>query len=156
VVSKNTKILLTKEGVKKLEQELQHREVKIREKLQNTLNQMRSQGDLRENDGYTIAVTDFQNNEAKILEIKKTLEDAEIVTKRKSLVVQLGSKVTIECEKKNKKVFQVVGENETNPLESKISYKSPIGSSLIGSKKGSIIIIETPSGKSKCKVLKIE
>lgn len=156
MVAKNSKILLTKEGVKKLEEELKRREGEMRSKLQETLNQMRSQGDLRENDGYTMAVLDFQNNEEKILEITQKLEIAEVVTKGKSSVVELGSKVTIECEKGKEKIYYIVGENETNPLESKISYKSPIGASLMGAKKGSSVTIETPSGKNKCKVISIE
>jgi len=152
----NSKVLLTKEGLKKLEKELHRREGLLRNKLQETLNQMRSQGDLRENDGYTMAVEDFQNNEEKILEIKQTIENAEIVLKRKSSKVELGSIVTIECEGGKHKTFNIVGENEANPLESKISYKSPIGSSLLEKKKGSKVTIETPAGKTSCKIISIE
>jgi transcription elongation factor GreA len=156
MTAKNTKILLTREGLKKLEEDLKRREGELRSKLQETLNQMRSQGDLRENDGYTIAVEDFQTNEEKILEIKDTLEKAEIVIKRQGSKVELGSKVTIECEGGKLKTFNIVGENEANPLESKISYKSPIGSSLLDKKKGNKVNIDTPSGKTSCKIISIE
>ena len=148
-------VLLTKEGYEDLKKELQYREGELRKKLQETLNQARSQGDLSENDGYTMAVTDFQTNEDKILTIHETLENAVIVSKKKAAKVDVGSHVTIECEKGNRKEYTIVGENETNPLESKISYKSPIGSSLMGKKKGDTVIIETPAGKTECKVIDI-
>ena len=152
----NSQILLTKDGYKKLQKELEHREGDLRKKLQETLNQMRSQGDLRENDGYTIAVDDFQSNEEKILSIRQTLENATIVEKKKTSVVDLGSTVTIECNGGNIRKYIIVGENEANPMESKISYKSPIGSSLLGKKKGNKIDIETPSGKAECTIIDIE
>ena len=152
----NSQVLLTKEGYEKLKKELTRREGELRTKLQDTLNQMRVQGDLRENDGYTIAIEDFQNNEEKILSIKSMLDNAKIVSKKKSLTVELGSHVTIECGKGNLRTYNIVGENEANPLESKISYKSPIGSSLMGKKKGDKVVIETPSGKSECKIKSIE
>ena len=95
-------VLLTKQGYEDLKKELQYREGELRKKLQETLNQARSQGDLSENDGYTMAVTDFQTNEDKILTIHETLENAVIVSKKKAAKVDVGSHVTIECEKENK------------------------------------------------------
>ncbi len=155
VLDKN-KELLTKEGFRKLKKGLEKREGKIRTELQETLNQMRSQGDLRENDGYAIAIEDFQNNEAKILEIKERLQRAEVVEKKKVSSVDIGSNVTIECQGGQLKSFFIVGEDEANPLESKISYKSPIGSALMGKKKGAKLDIETPAGKTSCTILSIE
>jgi transcription elongation factor GreA len=154
--TKEKKVLLTKEGFRKLKEELKKREGEVRKNLQDVLNQMRSQGDLRENDGYSIAVEDFQNNEEKILEIKDRLDRSEVVEKRKTSLVDIGSSVTIECEKGNKKTYNIVGEDEANPLESKISYKSPIGSSLMGKKKGDKIKFSTPSGENICKILLIK
>ncbi|NLZ24290.1 transcription elongation factor GreA [Candidatus Dojkabacteria bacterium] len=156
MVVKKRSILLTEEGIKTLERDLAYREGELRAKLQDTLNQMRSQGDLRENDGYTIAVTDFQNNEERILEIKEKLENAEVISNSKTSSVDIGSKVTIECEKGLKNTYHIVGEEETNPIEAKISYKSPIGSSLFGAKKGSTVTITTPAGENRCKIIKIE
>lgn len=156
MTGKNTQVLLTKEGYSKLKEELINREGELRSRLQDTLNQMRSQGDLKENDGYTMAVEDFHDNEEKILTIKQTLERAQIVTKKKSSKVEVGSHVTIECEGGKKTKYNIVGENETNPLESKISYKSPIGSSLMGKEKGDKVNIDTPKGKLECKIISIE
>jgi transcription elongation factor GreA len=158
MTKKDSQILLTKEGYKKLKEDLHHREKVLRKKLQDTLNQMRSQGDLSENDGYTIAVEDYQNNEEKILDIRDKLERGEIVEKKKVSVVELGCTVTIECNngKKEERTYTIVGEDETNPLESKISYKSPIGASLMGKKKGSTLVIETPLEKKNCKIIAIK
>lgn len=152
----NSKVLLTKEGFEKLKSELKYRESELRVKLQETLNQMRNQGDLRENDGYSIAVEDFQNNEEKILEIKETLENAEIVKSKSKTSVDVGSQVTIECERGHLKTYNIVGEDETNPLEGKISYKSPLGESLMGKKKGSEVKLTTPKGESVCKIVSID
>lgn len=154
-VDKN-KILLTEEGYQKLMDELKHREGNLRSELQETLNQMRSQGDLKENDGYTIAVEDFQNNEEKILDIKKQLENSEIVKNKSKNSVTVGSKVTIECEGGNLRNYTIVGEDETNPMEGKISYKSPIGESLMDQKKGMDIKIKTPRGETVCKIVSID
>ncbi len=150
------KVLLTEEGFKKLKKELERREGKIRTELQDTLNQMRSQGDLRENDGYSIAIDDFQNNEDRILEIKERLDRAEVVEKKNKETVDIGSKVTIECQGGKLKTFDIVGTDEANPLEAKISYKSPIGSSLMGKKKGDKLTIETPAGSTSCVIVSVK
>lgn len=150
------KVLLTEEGFKKLKKELEKREGKIRTELQDTLNQMRSQGDLRENDGYSIAIDDFQNNEDRILEIKERLDRAEVVEKKNKETVDIGSKVTIECQGGKLKTFDIVGTDEANPLEAKISYRSPIGSSLMGKKKGDKLTIETPAGSTSCVIVSVK
>lgn len=155
MTGENSQVLLTKEGYKKLQDELNHGEGELRKKLQETLNQMRKQGDLRENDGYSIAVEDFQNNEERITTLKETLEKAQVVTKKKSTKVEIGSFVTIECKKGVHTTYIIVGEHEANPVESKISYKSPIGSSLMGKTKGSKIVIDTPSGKTECTIISV-
>lgn len=149
-------ILLTKEGFKKLQEELKKREGEIRKKLQETLNQMRSQGDLKENDGYSMAVEEFQNNEEKILEIKHRLEKAEIVTKSKSNIVEVGSIVTIKDGEGKEKKYTIVGIEEGNPLEMKISYDSPIGKALMGKKKNSKVSISLPAGDVSYTIANIE
>lgn len=151
----NKKVLLTKEGYNKLTEDLKRRETELRSKLQDVLNQMRSQGDLRENDGYNMAIEDFQNNEEKILEIKSQLENSEIVKSTCKDKAGIGCTVTIQHEDGNKKVFTLVGEDEANPMEGKVSYVSPVGKSLINKKKGSEVKISTPSGDSKYKIISI-
>ncbi len=153
---KTNKALLTKEGFEQLKKELIYREEELRSKLGEILNQMRNQGDLRENDGYSMAVEDFQNNEDKIAEIHDTLDNSEIVKEKSKDKVDLGSEVTIECEGHKLRTYSIVGEDEANPLEGKISYKSPIGESLMDKKKGSEVTISTPQGSTKCKIIEIK
>lgn len=153
---KTKKTLLTEEGFKKLSEELAHREGELRNKLQEVLNQMRSQGDLRENDGYSIAVEDFQNNEERINEIKKTLSNSEISANVDKSTVDVGSKVTVKDNDSNQKVFTIVGEDEANPLEGKVSYKSPLGESLMGKKKGEKVSIHTPAGETTWTIVSVE
>lgn len=145
---KEPKVLLTKEGYEKLSEELAHREGELRSKLQDTLNQMRNQGDLRENDGYTMAIEDFQNNEERILAIKKILSHAEISKANGNGKIGLGSNVTVKDQDGNVKKFILVGEDEANPLEGKVSYMSPLGQSLMEKKKGEKVTITTPSGET--------
>ena len=66
----------TKEGLLKLKEELSYREKELKKKITNTLNEMRNQGDLSENDGYSMAIEEFHINEEKILEIKEKLKNA--------------------------------------------------------------------------------
>jgi transcription elongation factor GreA len=152
----NNKVLLTQEGYNKLKEELKRRETEIRVKLQDVLNQMRNQGDLKENDGYNIAVEDFQNNEEKILDIKNQLENAEVVKSICKDQVGLGCTVKVQREDGDLKTYTLVGEGEVNPLEGKVSYKSPLGESLMEKKKGSEVTINTPSGENKYKIISID
>lgn len=156
MAGKRDKVLLTKEGFKKLQAELKKREGEIKKRLQETLNQMRNQGDLRENDGYSMAVDEFQNNEEKISEIKGRLEKAEIIKKKSTNKVDIGCKVTVESQKGEKQTYYIVGAGEANPLEMKISYDSPIGSSLMNKKKGAKVVINLPTGEMAYTIIDIE
>ena len=129
--------LITKEGLEKLETELKEREGKVRKHIANTLDEMRNQGDLRENDAYSMAIEEQHINEERILEIRLKIKNAKV----------------LEGEKKLE--YQLVSEEETNPLEGKISYLSPIGKSVMGKKIGEKIQIETPKGSISYKIVSI-
>ena len=148
--------LLTTEGYEKLNKELKHREGELRESLSETLNEMREQGDLRENDGYTLAVEENEQNEEEILRIKELLRTAKVVEKTKKKSVDLGSTVTIVRDKGDKRTYTIVGEDNTNPLEQKISYKSPLGSTLMGKKIGEKVTLKTPKDEISYKIENIE
>ena len=153
VLSKEERHKTTKEGFKKLMDELKYREKELRSKIANTLSEMRNQGDLRENDGYSMAVEEQNINEQKILELKEKIQNVEIVKVKKTDKVEMGHKVTL----KNSKdiVYEITSEEEANPLEGKISPKSPIGNAIMGKKVGDEVEINTPKGKKKYLVRKI-
>ncbi len=140
----------TKEGLNKLKEDLKYREEILKGKITNTLDEMRSQGDLSENDAYSMAVEEFHVNEEKIIELKDKIRNAEIIKDRSKGKVGVGDTVTLKGVKKLK--YQIVSEDEANPLEGKISYKSPIGIAVMDKKVGSKISIETPSGKTEYKL----
>lgn len=145
--------LITKEGLEKLETELKEREGKVRKHIANTLDEMRNQGDLRENDAYSMAIEEQHINEERILEIRLKIKNAKVVKDRGKDTVGVGDTVVLEGEKKLK--YQLVSEEETNPLEGKISYLSPIGKSVMGKKIGEKIQIETPKGSISYKIVSI-
>ena len=134
----------TKKGLDKLIEELKYREGVLRKKLATQLNEMRSQGDLRENDGYSMAVEEQHINEQRIEELKEKIKNAKVVKDQDKSRVSLGDIVTL----RNSMVitYEITSEDEANPLEGKISYKSPIGRAIIGKKVGAKVNIETPKG----------
>lgn len=143
----------TKKGFDKLVEELKFREKELRIKIADTLNEMRNQGDLRENDGYSMAIENQQINEEKIIDLKEKIQDAHIIKDKNKSVVGLGDTVTLENGKKIR--YEITSEDEANPLERKISHKSPIGTAIIGKKVGAKVEIETPKGKITYRIAKI-
>lgn len=135
----------TKEGLLKLKEELTYREKELKKEITNTLNEMRNQGDLSENDGYSMAIEEFHINEEKILEIKEKLKNAVVVKTQDKKKVDLGDTVTLKGDTTLK--YTLTSEDEANPLEGKISYLSPIGIAVMDKKIKSKITIETPKGK---------
>ena len=148
--------LLTPEGYEKIKEEIKYRETTLRDSLAETLNEMRSQGDLRENDGYSLAVEDNERNEEEILRLKSVLKNAKIVKKSSKKSVDIGSTVTIICDKDEEKNYKIVGEDGANPLENIISYKSPIGEALINKKVGDKFTLKTPKGEISYQIKSIE
>ena len=144
-MSNNNEYLTTKEGLEKLKEELKERETVTREKIANVLNEMRSQGDLSENDGYSMAVEEQNINEAKIVELKEKIKNAKIVVSTQKDIVHIGDTVLLKGKKELK--YQIVGEDQANPLEGKISHLSPVGESLLGKKIGSKIELPSLVGK---------
>ena len=152
-MSKEERHKTTKEGYKKLLKELKHREKELRTKIADTLSEMRSQGDLRENDGYSMAVEEQNINEQKIMELKEKIQNVEIVKVQKTDRVEMGHTVTLKNSKNI--VYEITSEEEANPLEGKISPKSPIGSAIMGKKIGDKVNIKTPKGTTTYTVAKI-
>ncbi len=150
-MEENNRYLTTEEGLQALKEELKEREGVLREEISDTLNEMRNQGDLRENDGYSMAVEKQNNNETKILELKEKIKNAKIVKSVKKEKVSVGDTVTLEG--KNTLTYTIVSEDEANPLEGKISYLSPLGKEVFGKKLKDEVL--SPNGEDKYKITKI-
>lgn len=152
------KNLMTYEGLKKLEDELQELKVVKRKEVAEKIKEAREQGDLSENAEYDAAKDEQRDIEARIEEIEKILKNAEVADEdaAKSGNANLGCKVTvIDLDFDEEIEFKLVGSTEAKSLENKISNESPIGKALIGKKKGDIVEVDTPAGTAKFKIVNV-
>ena len=151
------KNLMTYEGLKKLEDELQDLKVNRRKEVAQKIKEAREQGDLSENAEYDAAKDEQRDIEARIEEIEKILKNAEVADDEFGAgVINLGSTVTVyDCEFDEELVFKLVGSTEAKSLENKISNEAPLGKALIGKVAGDEVEVETPSGIMKYKVLNV-
>lgn len=152
----NQQMYLTPEGAAKLRAELAELTGPRREELAQRLRSAIQMGDLSENADYHKAKEDQGFLEGRIQEIEAVLRTAVIVEKTHSDVVTVGSQVTVQEEDFDPEVFSVVGAKEADPRTGKISNESPIGSALMEHRVGDVVEAETPGGKIKFKILKIE
>ena len=153
------KNLLTYEGLKKLEDELQDLKVVQRKAIAQKIKEAREQGDLSENAEYDAAKDEQRDIEARIEQIEKILKNAEVVVED---AVDLD-KISVGCVVKvldvefdEEEEFKLVGSSEANSLNGKISNESPVGKALIGARVGDTIQVETQAGTIEYKVLEIQ
>jgi transcription elongation factor GreA len=147
--------LLTQEGLRKIEEELEERRIRMRQKIASAIKEAKEQGDLSENAEYSEAKRQQSENESRIAELEFLLKESVVVSYAKgSDSVQMGSRIKVKWNGKEME-FQIVGSNEANPSEMKISNESPMGKGFMGKKKGEVVEIETPAGKTKYKILKV-
>ena len=147
---------LTPDGAAKLEAELKELTGPRREELSQRLRSAIQMGDLSENADYHKAKEDQGFLEGRIQEIEAVLRTAVVVEKKHSDVVTVGSTVTVQEESFSPETYYMVGAKEADPRNSKISNESPIGKALMEHKVGDVVEAETPGGKLKFKILKIE
>jgi transcription elongation factor GreA len=147
---------LTPEGENKLKAELAELKGNRREELAQRLRAAIQMGDLSENADYHKAKEDQAFLEGRIQEIEATLRTAVIIEKKLSDTVTVGSLVTIQEDNFTPETYHLVGAKEADPRNGKISNESPIGKALMDHKVGDIVETETPAGKIKLKILKIE
>lgn len=151
-------ILLTAEGYKQLEEELDLLKGEKRREIAEKIKVARSYGDLSENSEYDDAKNEQAMLEARIATVEATLKVAVIIDENEitNEIVHVGSVVRLENLKLGKEVtYKITGSNEANPKEAKISDESPIGKGLLGHSVGDVAEIETPAGIIGFKVLEI-
>ena len=147
---------LTPEGETKLKAELAELTGPRREELAQRLRSAIQMGDLSENADYHKAKEDQAFLEGRIQEIDSILRSAVIIEKKQSDMVNVGSTVTIQEDNYDAETYYVVGAKEADPRKGRISNESPFGVALMGHKVGDVVEAETPGGKVKLKILKIE
>jgi len=151
-------IYLTSEGAAKLRAELKELKGPAREALSKRLRSAIQMGDLSENADYHKAKEDQGFLEGRIQELEYILHNACIVEEGSVSkdVAAVGTRVTVQEEDFPTETYHLVGAKEADPRNGKISYESPIGRALLDHRVGEVAEAETPGGKIKLKILKIE
>ncbi|GAA4653689.1 transcription elongation factor GreA [Anaerocolumna aminovalerica] len=153
------KNILTYEGLRQLEEELQDLKVNRRKAVAEKIKEAREQGDLSENAEYDAAKDEQRDIEARIEEIERILKNAEVVVEDEVDVdvINIGCKVKIlDLEYNEEMEYKLVGSTEANSLKGKISNESPVGQALLGARIGDIVNVETHSGTIQYKILEIQ
>ena len=155
----NKEILLTEEGYKKMEAELEKLKTETRAEIAERIKVALGFGDLSENSEYDEAKNAQAENEDKIAELEaklrfaKIIDDSEIDTKK----VQVGNTVKVlDMEFDEEVEYTIVGSTEVDLSQNRISNESPIGSALLGAKKNQVVEAQTPGGVAKFKILAIK
>jgi transcription elongation factor GreA len=148
---------LTAEGKAKLKIELDELKGPRREELSKRLRSAIQMGDLSENADYHKAKEDQGFLEGRIQEIEAILRNAVVIEKSANTdVVSIGDHVTIQEANFPPETYQVVGAREADPRNGRISNESPIGNAIMDHKVGDVVEADTPGGRMKFKILKIE
>jgi transcription elongation factor GreA len=153
----NNEYLITKEGLKKIKEELEDMKTRQRDELSKRLRFAIQQGDLSENADYHKAKEDQAFLEGRIREYEETIAGAKIIDgSNNNGVIDVGSHITIQEGSYPEERYHMVGAREANPMEGRISNESPIGKALLGRKAGDTVTVATPGGEMELKILSVE
>lgn len=153
-----TQTTLTSQGLKDLEERLEHLKSVTRKEIAEKIKVALSFGDLSENSEYDEAKNEQGIVEAEIAEIEATLKNAKVVDEDELSTehVNIGNTVVIEDESRKKIKFFLVGSKEVDMKAMKISDESPIGKACLGRKLGEEVLVEAPAGVKKYKIIEID
>ena len=149
-MAENMKQKYTKQGFQDLVDELKYLKLTRREEIKEQIAIARGFGDLSENAEYDEARNEQAKVEARILELESLIENAEIIDESMmdARSISLGSVVTLYDEDCDEEItYSIVGSNQVDPLEQKISDQSPIGRALMGKKAGDHVTVVAPAGE---------
>ncbi len=155
---KSKQVILTYEGLRKLEDELEYNKRVKRREIAEKIKQSLSFGDITENSEYDEAKNEQAYLESRIVRLEsilrnaKVIDDDEVSTEK----VGIGTKVKIlDMEAEEELDYHIVGSTEADPSKQRISNESPVGSSLMDKKEGEVVEVIVPDGKLKFKILEI-
>ncbi|HCT65649.1 MAG TPA: transcription elongation factor GreA [Lachnospiraceae bacterium] len=152
------KVVLTYEGLKKREEELEELKTVRRKDVAEKIKEARGQGDLSENAEYDSAKEEQAEIESRIVILEKMLRNAEVIDEEEVSkdVISVGCTVRLfDVEFDEEVDYTIVGSAEADPMDGKISNESPVGMGLLGHRTGEKIIIEAPEGAIEFKVIEI-
>ncbi len=163
MTNKNTEenVLVTKDGLTKLKEELKHYKEVRRKEIAQRLKEAISYGDLSENSEYEEAKNEQAFVEGRIIELEKMVDNSQIIAeavKSTDKVVQIGTTVTVQniTEKDEPETYTIVGSTEADPTAALISNESPIGSAILGKTKDDVVKVKVPAGLYEYKILKVK
>lgn len=146
---------ITKEGLSELKTKLGLLKTDRRREIAEAIHTAKEQGDLSENAEYVSAKEEQRRLEEEIAELETAIKQVKLIRKSVDLDhVDLGDTVTLHCDGAEK-TYVIVGSDEANPLEGKISNESPMGQALLGKRQGDQVDIPIPNGHKECEVVKI-
>lgn len=151
------KTVLTREGLKKLEDELQELKIVRRKDVAARIKDAREQGDLSENAEYDAAKEEQAEIETRITLVEKMLRNVEVIDEDEldADVISIGSRVKVKDDIFGEQEYTIVGSTESDPLNGRISNESPLGIALLSHKPGDEITVDTPGGSTKYQILEI-
>lgn len=149
---------MSRERLDEIQEELLYLETVRAKEVSELIKEARSFGDLSENSEYDEAKTEQGKLYSKIAELKAIVENAEVIEEiSHENVVGLSSFVEVECiGDPGTEKYQIVGSQEANPMQGRISDDSPFGRGLLGHKEGDTVSVEAPAGEIRYKIIKIE
>ena len=152
-------VILTQEGYDNLEKELNYLKTEKRTEIAERIKVALGFGDLSENSEYDEAKTAQVENEVKISELENKIRHAKIIDEKDidTDIVQIGNTVKVfDMDFDEEVEYTIVGSTEVDLLENKISNESPLGASLLGSRKNQTVEVVAPAGVMKYKILDIK
>ncbi len=157
-MANEAKYKMSQERLTEIREELLYLETVREKEVSELIKEARSFGDLSENSEYDEAKTEQGKLYSKIAELRNILDNAEVIeTRETTSLIALGSKVRVKClDDDGEEEYQVVGSQEANPTQGRISDESPFGRGLIGQAVGDTISVAAPSGELKFKIISIE
>lgn len=158
-MSESKKYVMTYEGVKKLEDELEYLKTTKRKEITEKIKVALGYGDLSENSEYDEAKNEQAFVEGRIIQLENMLRNATVVDENEvpKDTVSIGSSVKVKDYEFDEEIeFYIVGSAEVDPYENKISDESPVGHALMGKKTGDIVDVVTPGGVCKYEILEIK
>ena len=149
---------LTNDGLQRLQAELNYLKTTARDQLAKRLRTAIQQGDLSENADYIAAKEEQGFLEGRIMELEQIIRNVVIIdeSQRNRDVVDIGASVTIQEGNFPMETYQLVGPQEADPANGRISHESPIGKAMIGKRSGDEFLVSTPNGTIHFKIVKIE
>lgn len=148
--------IVTQEGLQKLKDELEDRKTRLRQEIAQAIKEAKEQGDLSENAEYSEAKHQQNENETRIAELEMQIKGSVVAKGSGSgSDVQIGSTVQAKIGSMEM-TFHIVGSNEANPSQGKISNESPLGQAFLGKKKGDKVSFDAPSGKMEYMIVDVK